>query len=165
MFCPRLRQALDEPRADRVCCRAHDDGDGGRRSLGCGDGWRGDCQHRIWLELDKLMHELGQPTVVALSVTAIHDQIFALDVAEFNHPLQPIAIDRQARSRGHSRVEIGYTPNLAAMLRGRAAHDAGANQSSEEYPPPHSMTSSARASSPAGTVKPSVLAVLRLRTS
>src|SRR5262249_33428881 len=54
--------------------------------------------------------------------------------------------------------------SLLRLCRERARR-RGAAEQRDERAPPHSITSSARASSVGGTVRPSALAVLRLITS
>src|SRR6516225_10673155 len=58
-------------------------------------------------------------------------------------------------------------PHLLGLLRARGERPRHrpATEQSDELPPPHSITSSARLSSESGTVRPRALAVLRLRTN
>src|ERR1700731_501733 len=68
---------------------------------------------------------------------------------------------------GCARSHMAYSPDLARLL---SSNGAGQRQSStgnyaNEIAPPHSITSSARASTVAGIVSPIVRAVLRLMTS
>src|SRR4029077_14981124 len=66
------------------------------------------------------------------------------------------------------RHEHADTPHPRALLRARAQRKYGggaAAQQRDELAALHSITSSARASSMGGTVRPSALAVLRLITS
>src|SRR5262249_15325276 len=63
--------------------------------------------------------------------------------------------------------EHANAPHRFGLLR---TPDLGPNRHStankvDELPPPHSITSSARASTEGGTVRPSVLALLRLITN
>src|SRR5262245_23911879 len=58
------------------------------------------------------------------------------------------------------RVEHADAPHALTLLRARHERPCGrAADQRDELPPPHSMTSSAVASSVGGTVKPSILAV------
>ena len=49
--------------------------------------------------------------------------------------------------------------------RAASGHGRRAAEQRDELAPPHSITSSARASSDGGTIRPSILAVLRLITN
>src|SRR5262249_37767240 len=62
------------------------------------------------------------------------------------------------------RHENPYVPHAARLLRARRERPRGcrAAKQRDELAPPHSITSSARASTDAGISRPSVLAVLRL---
>src|SRR5207302_1871277 len=70
---------------------------------------------------------------------------------------------RIARQVPHQHAE---TAHRTLRLRGdRPSHNRAGCERDDEPAPPHSITSSARASSVRGTVRPSALAVLRLMTS
>src|SRR5262245_9613630 len=68
-----------------------------------------------------------------------------------------------SRREGHEHPD---TTHPLRLLRARRERPPGRRAAEErnEMPPPHSITSSARASSVAGTSRPSALAVLRLIT-
>src|SRR6516162_5200331 len=63
--------------------------------------------------------------------------------------------------------EYANAPHALSLLRARCERPRNrrAAEQRDERAPPHSITSSARASSVGGTSRPSVLAVLRLITS
>src|SRR5262249_24430135 len=71
---------------------------------------------------------------------------------------------RVVRARGHQHADA---PHPLALLRARRERPRGCRTAEQrhELAPPHSITSSARASSVEGTVRPSALAVLRLMIS
>src|SRR5262249_50684297 len=70
---------------------------------------------------------------------------------------------RVVRSKGHQHAD---TPHSAASLCAHPNRPRGrpAAEQRNELAAPHSITSSARASSVGGTVRPSAFAVLRLST-
>ena len=61
--------------------------------------------------------------------------------------------------------EYADVPHALGLLRARGARQRRGSRSGDERAPLHSITSPARACSVCGTVRPSVLAVLRLMTS
>src|SRR5262249_33937794 len=86
--------------------------------------------------------------------------------------LQPLHEGRSAGLpfrvvRGQAARQHADPPHTLALLRTRRKwpRDSGTAEKANELAPPHSITSSARASSVSGTVRPSALAVLRLITS
>src|SRR5262249_52472408 len=89
----------------------------------------------------------------------------ALDPAEFAQPLHksgnpPVHGYRRARAQEPD----GWWLRLLRARRERPCRRRAAEQRSDEIAPPHSITSSARASSVGGTSRPSALAVVRLTT-
>src|SRR5262249_22206327 len=109
--------------------------------------------------------EVGQSVVLVLRPAILNRHILALDVAGFTNALpecgqKACTIGRRARAA----EETDHRRRLLRARRKRPRSRA-AEQRDEIAPPNHSITSSARASSDGGTVRPSALAVLRLITS
>src|SRR5207253_2394911 len=84
------------------------------------------------------------------------------DISEFAQALVERGIDWR-RSRLNCRNADTSPCRLLRAPRKRPCRRAA--EQHDELPPPHSITSSARASSEAGMSRPSVFAVLRLMTS
>ena len=91
-------------------------------------------------------------------------QVSALDIAGFAQPLAEGPSDGQL-ARLHQRRESRPPASPAAARAPRAASRRRAADKRDELAPPHSITSSASASSFSGIVMPRVFAVLRLMTS
>src|SRR5262249_4467011 len=118
-------------------------------------------------------HELGRDLAVAL-VASFHPAVLdldgaTLDPAELVQPLHHggdhVALRRR---RAHTHEADGRQPPpllCARRERPRNARRRRAAKQRDERAPPHSITSSARASSVGGTSMPSALAVLRLIAS
>jgi hypothetical protein len=90
-------------------------------------------------------------------------KVAAFLIAELRHPLEKIAIDR-----GFTRLNADEAHPQHLGLYLRASHKRPRSRSAEqrdELAAPHSITSSAVASSEGGTVRPSILAVSALMTS
>src|SRR5215510_4028653 len=90
-------------------------------------------------------------------------EILTLMVTELGHPL----LEGKPKS-GRSRLPANRadTERLRRLLRTRCERPScGRAKQRDELPPLHSITSSARASSVGGIVKPRAIAVLRLTTS
>src|SRR5262245_42298670 len=109
---------------------------------------------------------------IRILLVAARPSVFELVAAAFNPSERLEAIAKRANARLHFRIAFrpaqlhADAPHLR-FLRAcpeRPRHRA-AEQRDELAPPHHSITSSARASSGSGTVRPSALAVLRLMTS
>src|SRR5262245_34484952 len=108
-------------------------------------------------------HERRQAIVLALQPVVLNHYVLALDVAGF--------VETFAERSGSARGGIGRTGADEAhdrhrrLLRARRERprSCAANQR-DELAPPHSITSSARAVTAAGTVRPSARAVTRLIT-
>src|SRR5262249_11223156 len=108
-----------------------------------------------------------------IAITCAPKALIELDVAPFG-PAQLLQRLPQHRIAGSS-VRIGFVdarnhtnaPRPLALLRPRRErpHRHRAAEQRYELAPSHSITSSAMESSVGGTVRPSVLAVLRLITS
>src|SRR5262249_16561965 len=111
---------------------------------------------------DEVSHERRQPVVLAVQPVVLHCHILTLDVAGFveafaeRSGLAHGGLGRPAVDEAHDRHRW-----LLGACRERPYHRRAAEQGYERAAP-HSITSSAMASSGCGTSRPSALAVLRL---
>src|SRR5262249_29496441 len=163
----RMRQGLNEPGANRVD-RAHEyDRHGAGRLLQRGHDVAGRGEDDIRRERG----ELGCVTAGTIGITCgpanVEVHITTINPAQF---LQPLLKCRKASLP--FRIILGEVHENANSTRSRtllrARYERPRSCSAEqrdELAAPHSITSSARASSVAGTSRPSALAVLRLITS
>src|SRR5262249_20445013 len=160
----RPSEARDKTKPDRVIADTEDD----RNCRGCSFGrqcghvaYRGDHSH---LSANQIGHQRRQAIVVALQPVVLDCHVLALDGAGF--------VESFTECGDIARVGIGRPvsdkPDYrhSRLLRARRERPSGcAAEKRNELAPRHSITSSARASSVGGTSMPSVLAVLRFRTS
>src|SRR5262245_51013917 len=105
---------------------------------------------------------------MTLGSSVRHLEIPTFCITEFLHAFQKLsdvcadwlALQRRPRQKGHQRSSSGRLRQYRLWPGRRAAE-----QRDEVAPLHHSITSSATARSPGGTVRPSVLAALRLITN
>src|SRR5262249_38499999 len=161
---PRPRQTCNQTGAERVACHEHDWDN--RCCLLC----RNHCGSQRDDNIDFEPHEFGCDLSDALRAclrpSNLDRDVAALDPTEFSQPLYecstPLALDRRrARPQEPDHRKFG------GLLRARRDRPRGcrAAEQGDELAPFHSITSSARASSVGGTVRPSACAVIRLMTS
>src|SRR5262249_53593046 len=101
----------------------------------------------------------------SLGVTKLKDDVFSRLVAEFMQSCDEGL--KQGRGLRHSERYNAYLANCTRCRLG-SGYGGCSNrtcQTGKKIPASHSITSSARADTPGGTSRPSVLAVLRLITS
>ena len=114
------------------------------------------------------LHQIGQQLRQPID-TAFGPAILDGNVATFDEAtlLQAHAerLDDSGVTGRRRRVDETNDRNGAALLRARGERTSGRKCSGDEIAPPHSITSSARASNVGGTGMPSALAVLMLITS
>src|SRR5215475_5651338 len=104
---------------------------------------------------------------MTLGIAVFHCEMPSLAIAEVAHPEQKLTAQVCLNWIGwRSRFEVTHAENVR-LLRARRERPRchRAAEQRDERAPLHSITSSARASSESGTVRPSVLAVLRLMIS
>src|SRR5262245_59772724 len=94
----------------------------------------------------------------------LKDEVTTFDVADSTHSL---AENDHVRIWRGGRRQIANTRRLDGLLRARRERPRNCRSADErdELAPPHSITSSAVASSDCGTVRPSIVAVWALTTS
>src|SRR5262245_44476893 len=116
------------------------------------------------MQPDQLRRQIGEPLVAALSPTALHNEVLALDVPEVVHPL-PEGIKIWRRSdRWAARPEHTDAGLLCHSLRVAAERqrEETKDERDEERQHCHWSTSSAWNRSVGGSVRPRDLAVVRL---
>src|SRR5712691_6236143 len=119
------------------------------------------------LEADQLGYEIRELADASLRHSVLDDDVLSLDVAELAQPLAECPGAEVIRS-GCQITDARDSDRLLRARRERPRRRGGAEERDELAPPhrrAHSITSSARASSVSGTVRPSALAVLRLIAS
>src|SRR5262249_5252757 len=123
---------------------------------------RGDHSH---MTADEIIGECGQSIVLAIGPAVLDRRILALDIAGFAQaPTESGYAGGECYSRSAVEETNHWHRSLLRARRERPCRSRAAEQR-DEFAALHSITSSARASRLSGTVRPSVLAVLRLRAS
>src|SRR5262249_15599516 len=130
----------------RNCCK-------GSRSANCGD--------RRNFEARQFGCQLGESFVASLRPPKNDVEILALDVPGLPQSLVKAGYRRFRCARARAGEEAEHRHHRLLRARRKRPRRPTAEQS-DELPPPHSITSSARARSVGGTVSPSALAVLAL---
>src|SRR5262249_23832091 len=157
-------QALYKAVLDRVAAVHKED-----RYRGCyglrRSGSHGICHDQRGLSPNQIGEYAWQPVTAALSGAILDDEVARFVKAGF---VQALPKSRQevgyiAQRRAAHKPDHGQCGRL--RTRHGRTHSRAAEQRDELAPPDHSITSSARASSVSGTVRPSALAVLMLITS
>src|SRR5262249_10859007 len=150
--------------ADRVSRRREDDGNDRCGPL-CRDRWFGAiCENQVDLAQDKLGREVGIALGASLAPAVLDRDGATIDPAEFTQPLQK-CVDPCALAYWPAATEVPDGRQLARLLRPRRERPPrrSAAEQRDELAALHSITSSARASSLSGIVRPSALAVLRFK--
>ena len=150
-----VRSEHDRHRARRLQQRRH------------GDAGRG--QDNVRRERDQFSCVFANVVDIASAPADVGPQVAAIDPAQLLSALAGTLAMRACPS-GSSATKPKSTPTRrirSGLLRARRERPRGsrAAEQRDELAPPHSITSSARASSVGGTVRPSAFAVLRLITS
>src|SRR5262249_52661314 len=125
----------------------------------------------VRLQLDELGGEGGKLLNAPLRIPALHGQVLALDVAALPQDVdEDVLADRLAGPRWRARdqhpepVDSPRRPRRLC-LGGERRGEHGDSSSEKRAPARHWITSSARASTAGGMVRPRAFAVLRLITS
>src|SRR5262245_64674071 len=156
----RPGEASDKTKPDRVFRDPEDDGD--RRGCCFGSQRRRNTSGRDNhgdLPPNQLGRQLRQPIKLILAPTVYDRYVIALDIAGV---LEALAKSAQTVLDSLRRSVIKEADHRhRALLRARRERPRGrrAAEQRDELAPPHSITSSARASSVGGTSRPSILAV------
>jgi hypothetical protein len=121
----------------------------------------------IRLEINQLFREHPQPVNVSAGPTDLHLHVAAVGPTRFSKPLHETGKEGlYLRIAFVPRHEHADPPQQAALLRTRRERQCRCctAEKRDELAPSHSITSSAAFSRPYGTVRPNVLAALRLIT-
>src|SRR5262249_28940975 len=147
----------------RIASRSEDNGKGPGRLLGgqgadCGSG-----HDDINVERNQFGRKSGEPLDLPLGISVFDHDVAALDVTEVTQSLTEGLL--VVGVSGPVDRQIAYSSDLGRLLSAPSDWPrCRASNKRNELPPPHSMTSSARASSDGDTVSPRAFAVLRLIT-
>src|SRR5262245_54177437 len=163
----RSIQASDKPECDRINAGDEDDRNGRGRSFGrehskdvTGLGDYGD------LLMDQIGRQRRQPMVLLLRPAILDGDIPTFDKAGFAQALAKGAHPTRVQVGGRTaQVPDHRHRSLLRARRQRPPRRRAAKQRDEFAPPAHSITSSATASTFAGTSRPSALAATTLMTS
>ena len=117
---------------------------------------------QVDLAADEVEANERQPIIAALRPTILDPRILSLNVAGFLQPLAECSRLKCDQVGGTKMKESRSPASPAAARAPRAATRRRAAEQADEVAPPHSITSSATASSIGGMVRPSALAVFRL---
>src|SRR5262249_23346953 len=119
------------------------------------------CEENVGRECNQLYRILARAINVVLAPANLDTQVAALGPSQLLQAGVPFCIC-SSRVHEHANPPHALVPLCARRQRPR---DCRAAENRYELAPPHSITSSARASRLSGTVRPSALAVLRLIAS
>ena len=164
---PVMRQARRESGPDRIGPYQNYRYSAGRRAGRLRDTVAGSNDH-VRVAADDLASEIGialGPSPAGISVDC---EVLSLDIAQSAQLLEKRPKDRDSRVVDASDGTCCNDRNpvrLRPLLRPHRSRGSGEQQPCREVAPSHSITSSARARSKGGIVRPSALAVLRLITS
>src|SRR5262249_47242447 len=159
----RAREGDGKPKLDRVI-RDHEHNRNRRGRRPCGE-----CRRRVQrgdhgnLSARELGSQPGQALVLIIGVAIVDHHVAAFEVALLG---QTLSKNPDERLRQPARGKKGHHWT-GGLLRARRVRPCDRRAADERYElaAPHSITSSAMASTLGGMVRPSVFAVLRLMTS
>src|SRR5262245_33966048 len=133
--------------------------------------WCAAGKQHVGFEVDKFLgdepHPVGfarWPAVVGAKTAAFDPSQFLEALTESREPNASLGIGVGITAAHHG-GKVPYALALLRKCRERPRGRRAAEQRDKFAPPDHSITSSARASSVAGTSRPSILAVLTLMTN
>src|SRR5262249_46559134 len=157
------RQAGDEPTAQRVTGRHHDNGDRCGGPLGRERPERSNCHDDIDVEANQLCCEFRQPFEPILRKAALERDVFPLDQSQLAQAIEK----KRGKDIRYTWAEIAdlvYLPSLLRACRERPRGCRAAEQR-DELAALHSITSSASNCIEIGISRPSALALLAFITS
>ena len=162
-------QAGDQPERDRIGAGEEHDRNGPGRGLGGehAEHLAGDGDHRD-LSADQVGRQRRQPVVLLLRPAIFDRDVAALDIAGFAQALAERVQPARVAAGGGAAQEADHRQRrlrARGQRPGNRRRGRRAAEQRDELAPLHSITSSARVSTVAGTSRPSALAVLRLRIS
>src|SRR5215470_16217586 len=162
-----MRQTRDEAGGQRIAARCHNDRNLAGCLLGCDRCRRSSRDDHVNLEPEQFFREARESLWPTVSRAILHDDVLSLRISEL---LEPLPECLQVGGVRCSRYDFQQTDTIdlsrRLRLHGDRRGEEPTSERAKERPPFHySITSSARASSDGGTVRPSALAVLRLMTN
>src|SRR5215813_6018875 len=158
----RARETGDEAGRNGVVAAGEDDWDcgGGSFRRACSK-VAATCGDQVDLAADELRGQRRQPIVLALRPAVLDLSVLTLDITGVLEAL-PERGNVCCKGSWRPAAEIADHRHRPALLRARRERPRGrATEERDEVAAVHSITSSARASTVAGTSRPSALAVLR----
>ncbi len=163
---PRLRQAGDEPLVHRIDNGWKDDGNRPAGVLCRPDCWRALGQDDIHLEVDEFSRQRGKALILPLRRAVLQGDTVALHIPEIAEPLAEGLVDGGGGVgvKGASQNPDPWRLRPRLRVGGGWCQDE-AEDEREERKRCHWITSSAWKRRVGGIVRPSALAVFRLRTS
>jgi len=109
--------------------------------------------------------QLGEPIRLPFRINALYVDILSRGVTELAQPLvECVELRVRRRGTGQQHADAGRLSRLLRAGGERPRYGRGTEQG-RKIAPPHSMTSSATASSVGGMIRPSALAAFRLITN
>src|SRR5262245_8981510 len=159
----RPREARDQTAPHRVGVDGEDDGDRGCRPH---DGWDGGAERDddVNLHPDELGGDFGVPVEAIIRPAILNREVAAFGPAKLAQPFQKCGVPL-ALADTWRHADISDCRHFLLRTRCKRRRNRSRAAKGDELPPPHSITSSAVASSVGGTVRPSNFAVCKLMTS
>src|SRR5262249_49356071 len=158
-----VAETLDQSGSHRISRDRNDDRDRARCLFGGLRGWRIHSDNDIDVEGDKLDSEWTQAVKLTARVSEFDVCALSFDPSKVAQPVSEridLSCDRGV-GLACQHTDPTRPTSLLSAYRERPRSRRAAEKR-DELAPPHSITSSARASRRSGTVSPSALAVLRL---
>ena len=153
----------DKAGGDGIGTRDEYNRNGCGRRLGSEHGRKAKGRNRGHVALNQVGGEPWQPIVLPFGIAVFYRDVLTLDIA---HGGEPVAERCEIGGEFVSRSTVEEADHRhRLLLRAKGAgryHRAGEEEN--QFAPPHSITSSARARTDCGIVSPSAFAVLRLMT-
>src|SRR5262249_16885434 len=159
----RPRQARNQAEGQHVANRRNDDRDRRCGFLGCQSAGCPVRDEHVDVESKEFLGQRWQPIIIPRRPTELDQEIATFDPAEIAKSGAKRRNATCLTGRGYKTQEAD-TSNLKRLRarRERPRRRRAAAHERDELAAPHSITSSARASSVGGTSRPRALAVLRL---
>src|SRR5215203_5596983 len=161
----RRGKACDKTVLNRIAHRLGDDWDRARRRL-CRKRWRrarGDDD--VHVQVHEFRRETGEAIEVPFGIAVLDREVLTARVPELGEIVQKRRRSWRALIRLLADREKPDPARRARRLRSSRPAERGASHECEKIPPPHSITSSARARKVGGSSRARALAVLVLITS
>src|SRR5258708_7404024 len=161
----RPAEACNKSKFDGIGGRLKNDGNGFGRRLCCQCRRSAARRNHCHLSMNQFSGQRRQAIVMAISPTVLNREVLTIDHTRFTQalPKRCHTIGVGLRRAGTEETYHRHTRLLCARREPPPPRRAADNR--DELAPPHSITSSASASSLSGRWRPSAFAIVRLRTS